>query len=84
MAAIAFGLLWASYTAGLYGYCLIRGYDITPKQLLSFEWPPGSGNKKKGPVEQAAGDAAQSAKDYANQNNPNAPKYVPNPQGRIP
>lgn len=43
MIALAVGLLWVAYTAGLYGYCLLRGYDITPKQLLSTSWPPSKG-----------------------------------------
>lgn len=56
MAALGIGLIWIGYTAGLYGYCLFRGYDITPKQLMSSAWPPGgtpaakqgSGNKPAG------------------------------------
>ena len=43
MAALGIGLLWVGYAAGLYGYCLLRGYDITPKQLLSTSWPPVKG-----------------------------------------
>jgi hypothetical protein len=42
MAAIGIGLVWAAYTAGLYGYCLFRGYNVTPAQLLSSTWPPGA------------------------------------------
>lgn len=40
MAGIGVGLAWLAYTVGLYGYCLFRGYNITPKQLLSTTWPP--------------------------------------------
>lgn len=40
MAAIGIGLVWVSYTSILYGYCLFRGYDVTPKMLLSPTWPP--------------------------------------------
>jgi hypothetical protein len=29
MAALGFALLWAGYTAGLYGYSLLRGYENT-------------------------------------------------------
>lgn len=46
MAAIGIGLVFIAYTTGLYGYCLIRGYDITPKQLFSSSWPPGSDETK--------------------------------------
>lgn len=42
MVAIAIGLLWAGYTGGLWGYCLLRGYDVTFQQLLSRTWPPNS------------------------------------------
>jgi hypothetical protein len=44
--AIGFGLLWVSYTGGLWAYCLLRGYDITPAQLINpvrpyaGPWPP--------------------------------------------
>lgn len=60
MAALGIGLVWISYTVGLYGYCLFRGYDITPKELLSSSWPPGKFDAK------AAGAAAGKAlKDLA-------------------
>jgi hypothetical protein len=49
MVAIAVGLVWVSYTGTLYGYCLVRGYNITPKQLLSTKWPPGKPTTKSGP-----------------------------------
>lgn len=55
MAALGIGLVWVAYTTGLYGYCLFRGYDITPKELLSSSWPPGKFDAK------AAGEAAGKA-----------------------
>jgi hypothetical protein len=49
-AALAIALVWGGYTAGLYGYCLLRGYNVTLKQLLSSNWPPGSvPTSKSGP-----------------------------------
>lgn len=42
MAAIGIGIIFLAYSAGLYGYCLIRGYDITLKQLFSKTWPPAA------------------------------------------
>lgn len=42
MAGLGIGLIWIAYTGGLYGYCLFRGYNVTPKQLLSHSWPPGT------------------------------------------
>jgi hypothetical protein len=47
MAAIGIGLVWVGYSVSLYGYCLFRGYDVTPKQLLSPQWPPLNTAKKK-------------------------------------
>jgi hypothetical protein len=40
MPAIGIGILWAGYSLLLYGYILIRGYDIGFKQLYSSNWPP--------------------------------------------
>ena len=40
MVAIGVGMVWLAYTGGLYGYCLVRGYNVTLKQLLSPQWPP--------------------------------------------
>ncbi len=60
MAALAIGLVWAGYTTVLYGYCLFRGYNITPKQLLSPTWPPGSTAAKPAapePPNSAAGES---------------------------
>lgn len=45
MAALGIGLIFIGYSSGLYGYCLFRGYDITPKQLFSSAWPPGATKK---------------------------------------
>ena len=42
MAALGIGVSWVAYSAILYGYCLFRGYNITPKQLMSRTWPPGA------------------------------------------
>jgi hypothetical protein len=44
---IGFGLVWLGYGTGLYGYCLIRGYNISGRQIwspvdwYSGKWPPG-------------------------------------------
>lgn len=42
MIGLAFAVIWAGYAAALYGWCLIRGYDVTVKQLVSTTWPPVS------------------------------------------
>jgi len=48
MAAIGIGLGWLSYTTILYGYCLFRGYNVTPKELLTPTWPPTTGKPQPG------------------------------------
>jgi hypothetical protein len=44
MVALGFGLVWLGWSAGLWGYCLVRGYDVTLTQLVSpgyrIAWPP--------------------------------------------
>jgi hypothetical protein len=40
MAAIGVGMIFLAYTVGLYGYILIRGYDVTFGQMFSKTWPP--------------------------------------------
>jgi hypothetical protein len=47
MVAVGFGLIWGGYAVGLWGWCLLQGYDITFGQLVSplhsysQAWPPG-------------------------------------------
>ena len=41
MAALGIGLVFIGYAIGLNGYCLFKGYDVTPKELWSPIWPPG-------------------------------------------
>jgi hypothetical protein len=46
MAAVGMIVLWGGYSIALWGYCLIRGYDITFTQLVkpsgyyAGPWPP--------------------------------------------
>lgn len=39
MTAVAVALLFAGYTGLLYGWMLLQGYCITPRQLLSPSFP---------------------------------------------
>jgi hypothetical protein len=45
MPAIGMGLAWIGYTVGLWGYCLVKGYDVTIVQLANpvkpYAWPKG-------------------------------------------
>lgn len=74
MAAIGIGLLWSAYTLGFYGYCLFRGYDVSPKELLSPNWPPGE--------KQADGGGA--ARDLLPPNGGKAPNATMPPPGTPP
>lgn len=46
MVAAGMGLLWAGYAVSLWGWCLLRDYDLTFGQLVSpthpyaGKWPP--------------------------------------------
>lgn len=38
-AAAGIGIIFAGYTIGLWGYCLLRSYDVTFPQLFKQTWP---------------------------------------------
>ncbi len=42
MTAIGFGVAWAGFTIGIWGYCLVRDYNVTMPDLFKTTWP-GSG-----------------------------------------
>lgn len=44
MFALGLGVLYLGYSVTLYGYILIRGYDVSFKQMFVGEWPPTSGS----------------------------------------
>lgn len=46
MAGVAMGMLWAAYALGLFAYCLFKGYNVTPGEMLSSTWPPVVGATK--------------------------------------
>lgn len=39
MVAMGVAALWAGYTLTMYGYCLIRGYDVPFTALFHTAWP---------------------------------------------
>src|SRR5262249_32016594 len=62
MVWLGFGIMWAAYTTGLYGYSLIRGYNLTLAQMASpahwytGKWPPAAaGNEQIFPTGDKAG-----------------------------
>lgn len=46
MVWLGFGIVWLGYGAGMYGYSLVRGYNLSAKQVFSpvgfyaGKWPP--------------------------------------------
>ena len=38
MVAIGMVLIWGGYTIGIWGYCLVNGYDVTFQSLLRTTW----------------------------------------------
>ena len=42
MVALGVAALWAGYYLAMYGYCLIRGYNVTFTSLMHTTWPQGS------------------------------------------
>lgn len=45
MIAIGVALVFGAYAAGLWGYCLIRGYDITLADLFNWNFPATQSGK---------------------------------------
>lgn len=43
MFALGLGVLYIGYSVGLYGYCVIRGYDISFVEMFVGPWPPTVG-----------------------------------------
>jgi len=57
MIAIGLGAAWVSYTVGLYGYCLVRGYNVRLRDLLGTTWPNSYGGGTIGTPSPAAAAA---------------------------
>lgn len=49
MVALGFALIWGGYALGLWGWCLVRDYDVTFGQLVSPTHPYGSGQNEPWP-----------------------------------
>ena len=52
MIAVGMLLTWAGYSVGLWGWCLLRGYNVTLGQLMSPTHPYGSGKGQGWPPAQ--------------------------------
>lgn len=38
MVAIGMALVWGGYAIGIWGYCLVNGYDVTFGSLFGTKW----------------------------------------------
>lgn len=43
MIAIGMLITWAGYSGVMWGYCLLRDYNVTVPQLFGNAWPAGGG-----------------------------------------
>jgi hypothetical protein len=62
MVAIGLAAVWAGYAVTLYGYCLVRGYDVPFTALFRATWPAGS-TPSAGPATVPAGQKIARAQD---------------------
>jgi hypothetical protein len=86
-------LTWAGYSVGLWGWCLLRGYDVTLGQLMSPTHPYGSGKGQGWPPQAMpdtqvfpGGPAAASSSSPASSSSSaggNAAAGLPAPSGRL-
>ena len=42
MVAIGMALVWGGYAIGIWGYCLVNGYDVTFTSLFGTKWVSGT------------------------------------------
>jgi hypothetical protein len=59
------GMAWVGYTLGIWGYCLVRGYDVTFMQLFKPVWP-GTGKAAPAPAAPSSGAAPESPRSPVN------------------
>lgn len=56
MLAVGFLIMWGGYSMSLWGWCLLRGYDVTLGQLMSPTHPYGSGKGQSWPPPKIGSD----------------------------
>jgi hypothetical protein len=47
MVAIGMALVFSAYAVGMWGYCLVRGYDVTFAQVFTSRWSGTAAAAKK-------------------------------------
>lgn len=53
MVAIGVGLIFGAYAVGMYGYCLVRGYDVSFRDLFRGSWQGAQSQAPSKAVQQA-------------------------------
>ncbi len=48
MVAVGVGLVWAGYALSMWGYCLVRGYDVSFRDVFRTQWQGAQVVKTKG------------------------------------
>jgi len=43
MTAIGFGVAWAGFTVAIWGYCLVKDYNVPFTSLFKATWPGAGG-----------------------------------------
>ena len=56
MIPVGVGIVFLAYTTGIWGYCLVRGYNVKFTQLFAATWP-GSTTATPGTIASSAGPA---------------------------
>lgn len=59
MIALGVGTVWAGYYLFIYGYCLVRGYNVTFTDLMHSTWP--GGGTKSTPAAKSTGTVPPAA-----------------------
>ena len=44
MVAVGMAVVWAGYAVGIWGYCLVKNYDVTFGELFGLTWPGAQSN----------------------------------------
>ena len=77
MLAVGMLLIWGGYSVSLWGWCLLRGYDVTMGQLMSPLHPYGDGKGETWPPPPIGDDVVfpggRSSSTAASGNSGNAP-----------
>lgn len=83
MVPLAFGFVWLGYSYGLYGWCLIKGYDVKLRQLMNpvhvYQWPPGGPPIMAPSTIFPNGQNAQTTGPGANKPQPPGIQIIPSP-----